>query len=163
MIMQRGVRIVIGSALALLVSVFLIGGLSIMLYERWNSDRVIVLSNAPVEIGPEGVVISPTPSIIRSARAAEVALLPTVNWKANSSFTAFELSDGRNVSVKATATTASGNKFVSSSVGYSSPGSEVTLRFEPRIPRGEEIISVKLEATETVSCLRIYWIEWNPL
>ncbi len=147
------IGVVLGAAL-LFVVVMMVG-----VFWHYSRPVIRVPLATDITIGPEGVEFPCDPPIERRRNAGHVILDVHGDYRAEPPWDAILL-NGKRIEIVAEVTTTEGEVFTSTIVGS---GGGIQLRFDPDIPKGVTIQTIRITANLPVHCRTVSWYEWNPL
>jgi len=115
----------------------------------------VVVSETPLRLSPTTSVIECDPPLARTHRSASLFLDLTNDWRPEAPWDHIVVEDLGNVSLTAILVTSSGREITSAILG--SAGKYLNIRFDPELPKDEQIRLIRLDSSDPLDVRRIIW------
>lgn len=118
-----------------------------------------VISSQRFILGEKGKEFKCNPALTRTRNSASIRFWIKEDWTPEPPWEKIKLNDGRMVSIIVKVNCKSGKVYKANIIG--SAGGSVNARFEPEIPKEEEIVNIMLESSSEITVEKVTWCDYD--
>ncbi len=141
---------------------YLVFGLFLFCCLQTGCYRTVIdtpIHRSPFILDEKGISFNCNPPLQRCFNSASVRIAIVGDWTPEPPWTAIVFADGRRVKLKVKLTTADSRVYDSTILGRA--GDMLDVRFDPPVPKNEEITKVQIISDAVVECTEVAWHDFH--